>query len=519
MRLSSWFEVKRQELYQWHSEFTWHGFFVQIRSSRRLVLFIVFVALLLDNMLLTTVVPIIPDYLFRLEHPDEVRFIDGHGETVTNTTNVTSAFRHSLNFTSEYNSSMCSSANSAWFPECNVTDDAYTRSSYGQDLRDENVEVGLLFASKAFIQLIANPFIGPLTNRIGYSIPMFVGFIIMFIATIIFAVGESYSVLLIARMLQGIGSACSSVAGMGMLAERYPDDEERGNAMGIALGGLALGVLIGPPFGGVVYQFLGKEAPFYILAALALGDGLLQLLVLKPGVGKEVQMEGTPLLTLIKDPYILIAAGSITFANMAIALLEPSMPLWMMETMETEKWQLGAAFLPASVSYLISTNIFGPLGHRMGRWLCSLIGMSITGICMAWIPFASNINELIAPCFFLGFAIGMVDSSMMPTMGYLVDLRHVSVYGSVYAIADVAFCLGFALGPALSGEIVKTVGFAWLLRGIAIVNLLYCPLCYFLRRPPAREDKQPFLNMEEKMPVSYTVQKQTDYQTLQEDTE
>ena len=40
----------------------------------------------------------------------------------------------------------------------------------------------------------------------------------------------------------------------------------------------------------------------------------------------------------------------------------------------------------------------------------------------------------------------MVDSSMMPIMGYLVDLRHVSVYGSVYAIADVAFCLGFAIG-------------------------------------------------------------------------
>jgi len=41
---------------------------------------------------------------------------------------------------------------------------------------------------------------------------------------------------------------------------------------------------------------------------------------------------------------------------------------------------------------------------------------------------------------------GMVDSSMMPIMGYLVDLRHTSVYGNVYAIADVAFCMGFAIG-------------------------------------------------------------------------
>jgi len=61
--------------------------------------------------------------------------------------------------------------------------------------------------------------------------------------------------------------------GMGMLAERYPDDKERGNAMGIALGGLALGVLIGPPFGGIMYEFVGKTAPFLILSALALGDG------------------------------------------------------------------------------------------------------------------------------------------------------------------------------------------------------------------------------------------------------
>lgn len=40
---------------------------------------------------------------------------------------------------------------------------------------------------------------------------------------------------------------------MGMLAERYPDDKERGNAMGIALGGLALGVLIGYNYSFQIY--------------------------------------------------------------------------------------------------------------------------------------------------------------------------------------------------------------------------------------------------------------------------
>lgn len=37
-------------------------------------------------------------------------------------------------------------------------------------LEEENIRVGLLFASKALVQLLVNPFVGPLTNR---HLPMF----------------------------------------------------------------------------------------------------------------------------------------------------------------------------------------------------------------------------------------------------------------------------------------------------------------------------------------------------------
>lgn len=78
--------------------------------------------------------------------------------------------------------------------------------------------------------------------------------------------------------------------------------------MGIALGGLALGVLIGPPFGGIMYEFVGKSAPFLILSALALGDGVLQLFMLQPSI--VIQESDPPSLkSLVCDPYILIAAG------------------------------------------------------------------------------------------------------------------------------------------------------------------------------------------------------------------
>jgi MFS family permease len=67
--------------------------------------------------------------------------------------------------------------------------------------------IGVLFASKAIMQLMINPFTGTLIDRIGYDRPLMVGLTIMFFSTIVFAFGESYAVLFLARSLQGVGSA------------------------------------------------------------------------------------------------------------------------------------------------------------------------------------------------------------------------------------------------------------------------------------------------------------------------
>ena len=61
----------------------------------------------------------------------------------------------------------------------------------------------------------------------------------------------------------------------------------------------------------------------------------------------------------------------------------------------------------------------------------------------------------------LGFGIGMVDSSMMPQLGFLVDIRHAAVYGGVYAIGDIAFCMGFAVGKILHLRPLETNGDYW----------------------------------------------------------
>ena len=67
-------------------------------------------------------------------------------------------------------------------------------------------------------------------------------------------------------------------------------------------------------------------------------------------------------------------------------MLEPTLPIWMMTTMNASAFQqgslveiessllialdrIGAAFLPTATSYLIGTNLFGRIAHKMGRWV------------------------------------------------------------------------------------------------------------------------------------------------------
>lgn len=68
---------------------------------------------------------------------------------------------------------------------------------------------------------------------------------------------------------------------MGMVAECYPDDGERGRMQGLVMGGIALGVLAGYPLGSLLYDFTNsKTPPFLLVAALtAVLAGLCSVLV------------------------------------------------------------------------------------------------------------------------------------------------------------------------------------------------------------------------------------------------
>jgi MFS transporter, DHA1 family, solute carrier family 18 (vesicular amine transporter), member 1/2 len=175
----------------------------QTFTTRTVVSVIIYFTFLLDNILLTVIVPILPDYLMQINDkfqsnslPDSVVY---------------------KNFTFHY------------LPEVLTQD---LQQTTGQKLahnstivekysnvENENAAIGILLAIKAIVQIFCNPLIGNSTKYIGYSVPITCGTICILLATLVFCVGNSYGMLLLARMIHGVGSACVNVCGMSLIAQ------------------------------------------------------------------------------------------------------------------------------------------------------------------------------------------------------------------------------------------------------------------------------------------------------------
>ncbi|XP_063819526.1 vesicular acetylcholine transporter [Pseudophryne corroboree] len=439
----------------------------EAHHQRRLILFIVCVALFLDNMLYMVIVPIIPDYIESMRLDSEKHFRD-------------------LNLSASHSNK------------------SIIRPPYPTE--NEDIKIGVLFASKAILQLLVNPLSGTFIDRVGYDIPLFIGLIVMFFSTVIFAFAENYATLFVARSLQGLGSAFADTSGIAMIADKYTEEAERSKALGIALAFISFGSLVAPPFGGIFYQFVGKRVPFLVLACISLIDGILLLVVIKPFANRtrENMPVGTPIHRLMIDPYIAVVAGALTTCNIPLAFLEPTIANWMKTTMGASEWQMGLTWLPAFFPHILGVYITVKLAanYPQYQWFYGAIGMVIIGASSCTVPACKSFEQLIVPLCGLCFGIALVDTALLPTLALLVDLRHVSVYGSVYAIADISYSVAYAMGPIVASQIVHTTGFTQLNLGMGLANVLYAPALLLLRNvcqmKPSHSERNILLDEEPK---------------------
>lgn len=105
------------------------------------------------------------------------------------------------------------------------------------------------------------------------------------VSSVLIALSPFISVLLIMRILQGLGSSMVFGTGTAILIEAYPP-EERGRVLGINVAATYLGLSLGPFLGGILTGSFGWESVFLINAPIGLAAFILALEGIEEGRGE-----------------------------------------------------------------------------------------------------------------------------------------------------------------------------------------------------------------------------------------
>ncbi|XP_037299101.1 chromaffin granule amine transporter [Manduca sexta] len=291
------------------------------------------------------------------------------------------------------------------------------------------------------------------------------------------------------RALHGAAAALASVAGLALCAAAVPRFHAA-RAIGALLGAVALGVLVGYPFGGATYSTWSRGAPFLLIAAALLLDLAAQYTYLHPdqmelsdgeseaGAGECACAEGAwdvrRAAAVCSAGAVRECAGAVVLTTSVMAALEPCLPLWLARRFGSARWQAGAAFVPDSAGYLAAASGAGWLARALGAERVALAGQTAVALAALAIPHAASVSWLALPHVALGCGLGAVDAALVPAL----LARHPGDAPTLAALLQAASSAAYALGPVVGGVVSWWLGFETALRLLGVLNLLYAAFLY-----------------------------------------
>lgn len=152
---------------------------------------------------------------------------------------------------------------------------------YGQTFGVGVAVVGLLISSFGAARIFVDVPGGRLVDRLGTRRTMLIGCFIVGGAAVGAALASSFHWLVVARALQGAGSALYMIAGYSFVGRVSPP-EVRGRMMSYYQGSLLIGQSLGPTVGGFTAEHFGLASPFWAYALLVAAAALLTVTAVPP---------------------------------------------------------------------------------------------------------------------------------------------------------------------------------------------------------------------------------------------
>jgi EmrB/QacA subfamily drug resistance transporter len=352
---------------------------------------------------------------------------------------------------------------------------------------------------------------GKLADLMGRRRIFIVGLVIFTAASLACGLASSASLLIGARVVQGVGSALMNPATLSIITATFPP-RQRGMAIGIWAGVSAMALAIGPLVGGLITQHISWNWIFFInvpigvlaiivtrlvvaesrdtsaeqrldlpglvssaVALFALTYGLIEantygwtsgrilglFAVAVVGLAVFVVLESrqrAPMLdlSLFKNSTFAGANAVMMLVGLAMFGVFFFISLFVQNILGYSAIQAGASFLPMTVLIILIAPAAGKFSDRVGsRWLMGggMILLSVSLFLFSRLDAASDFWNILPGLIVGGFGMGLV---MTPTTAAAMGSVAVDKAGVGSAVLNSMRQVGGSLGIAVMGAIVAS---------------------------------------------------------------
>ncbi len=252
---------------------------------------------------------------------------------------------------------------------------------------------------------------GALGDRFNRRTIILISLIVFLVGSLFCVLATSFNMLLVGRLLQGIGIAAPSTLAWVVLIDEYPLNKQA-SVLGTLNGIMTLTLTIAPLIGSYINLYFNWRANFFAITVLAVVCLITSVMAIpsKPG-NKSVSIAFNAYNPLLKSRQLMSMVFGICLINAPYWMFVGMAPILYMEAMgvplEHFGFYLGVNSLLFGTISIFSPGILNRFGHQfcfnLGKWLCFTSAILILAIGLLKIN-----NPLIVTAAVLVFSAGAV---------------------------------------------------------------------------------------------------------------
>ena len=294
----------------------------------------------------------------------------------------------------------------------------------GESLSASAVYSGWLMFSFAIMQFFFMPVLGNLSDAFGRKPILLGSLLLLSVNYTIMGVAETLTLLIIGRLISGVGSATFSTCNA--YVADSTSTEERAQYFGLMGAAFGLGFVIGPALGGFLGEF-GSRVPFFATAGLIFFNLILGIVFLPESLAEENRRpfeirRANPLSALQQISRFRVAFGIIGVMflhNLGHHVLPAIWSFWGMERFGWTPVEVGYSLTFVGIMMVFSQGYLIRIAvPALGLKRAGILGLALNGVAFIGYALAPSVAVV-----YVFLAIGALGGLAGPAMNGIASTQ------------------------------------------------------------------------------------------------